>query len=222
MLSFKHPLSVAKGLAASLLALALVPAFLGSSMEPATAQASGGKTETAIFAGGCFWCIEKDFDHVPGVLETISGYSGGTTDKNVTYKNHVAASHREVLKVTYDPSKVSYDKLLDIFWRSVDPTDGGGQFCDRGHSYTTAIYTLDAEQAKKAAASKAKLEEDKILARPIQTEIAPAAKFFAAEDYHQDFYQKNPIRYKYYRYSCGRNARVQQVWGDQAYQGIKQ
>ena len=137
-----------------------------------------------------------------GVVETISGYSGGTTSENVTYKNHVSAKHREVVKITYDSTKVSYDMLLDIFWRSVDPTDGGGQFCDRGHSYTTAIYTLDEEQARLAAASKAKLETDKTLSKPIQTEIAPASEFFAAEGYHQDYYKKNPVRYRYYRYAC--------------------
>ncbi|SNZ21655.1 peptide-methionine (S)-S-oxide reductase [Cohaesibacter gelatinilyticus] len=210
-----------RGLAVLALAAA-VPLVLPNTMNGVDimgeAQAAG--TETAIFAGGCFWCIESDFDHVPGVVETISGYSGGQTTENVTYKNHVAARHREVLKIKYDPSKISYDKLLDIFWRSVDPTDGGGQFCDRGHSYSTAVYALNDEQAKLAKASKAKLETSKALSAPIRTEIAQAGPFFAAEDYHQDYYQKNPVRYKYYRYSCGRDARVKQVWGNQAYSGI--
>ncbi|MCV6546213.1 MAG: peptide-methionine (S)-S-oxide reductase MsrA [Cohaesibacter sp.] len=190
-------------------------------MDKSYAKAADGKTETAIFAGGCFWCVEKDFDHVPGVLETISGYSGGATNENVTYKNHVAARHREVLKITYDPKTVSYDQLLDVFWRSVDPTDNGGQFCDRGHSYTTAIYALNEEQAKLAKASKAKLDAANSLPGPIVTEIAKASPFFTAEDYHQDYYQKNPVRYKYYRYSCGRDARVQKVWGSEAYRGIE-
>lgn len=210
-----------RGLAVLALAAA-VPLALSNSMDgvEVMGEAHAADTETAIFAGGCFWCIESDFDHVPGVVETISGYSGGQTTENVTYKNHVAARHREVLKIKYDPSKVSYDKLLDIFWRSVDPTDGGGQFCDRGHSYSTAVYAVNDEQAKLAKASKAKLEASKALSAPIRTEIAQAGPFFAAEDYHQDYYQKNPVRYKYYRYSCGRDARVKQVWGSQAYSGI--
>nr|WP_319567181.1 peptide-methionine (S)-S-oxide reductase MsrA [Cohaesibacter marisflavi] len=165
--------------------------------------------------------MESDFDHVPGVLETVSGYSGGSTTDNVTYKNHSAAGHREVVRITYDSNKVSYDKLLDIFWRSVDPTDGGGQFCDRGHSYTTAIYTLDSEQAKIAEASKKALEESGKLGAPIATEISPAAPFFAAEDYHQDYYNKNPIRYTYYRFACGRDARIEELWGDEAMMGIE-
>ena len=198
----------------ALMAASLIVASVGTS-------SANDDLKTAIFAGGCFWCVESDFDHVNGVVETISGYSGGTTTENVTYRNHSAAKHREVVKITYDSSKVSYDQLLDVFWRSVDPTDGGGQFCDRGHSYTTAIYTLNDEQAKLAKASKAKLEADKTLSKPIQTEIAPAKPFFAAEDYHQDYYNKNPIRYKYYRFSCGRDARVEQVWGEQAHKGIK-
>ncbi|WP_321450009.1 peptide-methionine (S)-S-oxide reductase MsrA [uncultured Cohaesibacter sp.] len=177
--------------------------------------------KAAIFAGGCFWCVESDFDHVPGVLETVSGYSGGSTTDNVTYKNHSAAGHREVVRITYDSNKVSYDKLLDIFWRSVDPTDGGGQFCDRGHSYSTAIYTLDEDQAKIAEASKKALEESGKLGAPIATEIRPAAPFFAAEDYHQDYYNKNPIRYTYYRFACGRDARIEELWGDEAMMGIK-
>ena len=195
----------------------LAASMLATSMASATAN---DNLKTAIFAGGCFWCVEKDFDHVQGVVETISGYSGGTTKENVTYRNHGAGKHREVVKITYDSTKVSYDMLLDIFWRSVDPTDGGGQFCDRGHSYTTAIYTLDDEQAKLAAASKAKLEADKTLSKPIKTEIAAAMPFFVAEDYHQDYYKKNPVRYKYYRYSCGRDNIIQRVWGDQAHLGI--
>ena len=139
-----------------------------------------------------------------------------------TAKSHVHEydMKSEVVKITYDSTKVSYDMLLDIFWRSVDPTDGGGQFCDRGHSYTTAIYTLDDEQARLAAASKAKLETDKTLSKPIATEIAPAGPFFIAETYHQDYYKKNPIRYRYYRSACRRNATVERVWGEQAYLGI--
>nr|WP_321458455.1 peptide-methionine (S)-S-oxide reductase MsrA [uncultured Cohaesibacter sp.] len=177
--------------------------------------------KNAIFAGGCFWCVESDFDHVEGVVETISGYSGGTTTENVTYKNHVSANHREVVKITYDSRKTDYATLLDVFWRSVDPTDAGGQFCDRGHSYTTAIYTLDEEQARIAEASKKALNESNKLSAPIATDISDAGPFFAAEDYHQNYYQKNPIRYQYYRFACGRDARVEKVWGEEAHAGIE-
>ncbi|SNY91888.1 peptide-methionine (S)-S-oxide reductase [Cohaesibacter sp. ES.047] len=177
--------------------------------------------KTAIFAGGCFWCVESDFDHVNGVVETISGYSGGTTTRNVTYENHTAAKHLEVVKITYDSSKVSYDELLDVFWRSVDPTDAGGQFCDRGHSYTTAIYTLNDKQAKIAKASKEALDKAGTLGKPIATEIAPAGPFFAAETYHQDYYNKNPVRYRYYRFACGRDKTIERLWGDQAHRGIE-
>jgi peptide-methionine (S)-S-oxide reductase len=200
-------------LLASLLMLAL-SAF--SSEAHATSKA---EFQVAIFAGGCFWCMEKNYDHVPGVVETISGYSGGTTTENVTYKNH--AGHREVLKVVYDPTKTDYATLLDAFWRMVDPTDGGGQFCDRGHSYSTAIYTLNDAQAKLAEQSKKELEASGLLKAPIATEIAPAGPFFDAEDYHQDYYKKNPVRYGYYRFACGRDARVEKVWGDQAHRGIE-
>ncbi|WP_316858975.1 peptide-methionine (S)-S-oxide reductase MsrA [uncultured Cohaesibacter sp.] len=179
------------------------------------------KLETAIFAGGCFWCVESDFDHVPGVIETISGYSGGTTTQNVTYKNHADAQHREVVKITFDANRISYGELLDIYWRSVDPTDAGGQFCDRGHSYTTAIYTLTEDQANEAEASRNKLEASGVLSAAIATEIAPAKPFFEAEGYHQDYYNTNSIRYRYYRFACGRDDRVKEVWGPEAHKGIE-
>ena len=175
--------------------------------------------ETAIFAGGCFWCVESDFDHVPGVLETVSGYTGGHMD-NPTYKDVVreTTGHREAAKITYDPSKVSYDQLLDVFWRSVDPTDPDGQFCDRGESYTTAIYTLDEEQ--QAAAEASSKEAMETLGQPIATVIMPASMFYPAEDYHQNFYQKNPVRYRFYRLGCRRDARVEALWGSEAHRGI--
>jgi len=177
-------------------------------------------TAVAIFAGGCFWCVESDFDFVPGVLETVSGYTGGNTD-NPTYKNHHQGQHREVVRITYDPSVVSYDQLLHTFWRSVDPTDTGGQFCDRGHSYTTAIYTMDQEQQKLALASKAELNESGVLKSPIATPVESAGQFWSAEDYHQNYYNKNPLRYKYYRTACGRDKQVKRVWGSQAHSGIE-
>ncbi|WP_319498633.1 peptide-methionine (S)-S-oxide reductase MsrA [uncultured Cohaesibacter sp.] len=205
-------------LALAFWALCLAPISLAMTTPPANAQQT---LKTAIFAGGCFWCVESDFDHVPGVVETISGYSGGSSTENVTYKNHSAAGHREVVKISYDSSKISYNSLLDIFWRSIDPTDKDGQFCDRGHSYTTAIYTLNEEQEQIAKASKAALEASGKLSAPIATEIAPAEPFFAAEDYHQNYYAKNPVRYTYYRFACGRDARIEQVWGKEAHMGIE-
>lgn len=176
-------------------------------------------TEKAIFAGGCFWCVESDFDHVPGVLSTVSGYIGGNTDKP-TYKNHSAGKHREAVEISYDPGKVSYEQLLEVFWRSVNPTDEGGQFCDRGHSYTTAIYTLDDTQDSLAKASKEKLQESSPLKARVITSIENATEFWPAEGYHQDYYNKNPIRYKYYRTSCGRDKQVKSLWGDEAHAGI--
>ena len=173
--------------------------------------------KTAIFAGGCFWCIEKDFEHVAGVTDVVSGYTGGT-NQNPTYKNHGKYKHREVVRITYDDAKTDYATLLNIFWRSVDPTDGGGQFCDRGHSYTTAVYALDGEQLELAKASKKKAAAE--LKQPLATEIALAQKFTLSEDYHQDYYKKSPVRYKYYRFSCGRDKRVKELWGDQAYTGV--
>ena len=191
--------------------IAATLATFAASASPVAAQQS----ESAIFAGGCFWCIESDMDKVPGVTATTSGYSGGTL-QNPTYPNH--EGHREVLKVDYDPSKVSFAQLADIFFRSVDPTDAGGQFCDRGHAYTTAIYVAD--DAQKQAAEKAKAAAQAELGKPIVTPIEMAGTFWAAEDYHQDYYKKNPIRYRYYRGACGRNDRVEALWGNAAYAGI--
>ena len=170
--------------------------------------------EVATFAGGCFWCVESDFDKVPGVVRTISGYTGGLL-KNPTYKQVSAGGtgHREAVQIFYDSKKVSYEKLLDIFWRSVDPTDAGGQFCDRGRSYETAIFANSSAQRRLAEASKQKLNKSGVLKKPIVTPIETAGVFYPAEDYHQDYYKKNPLRYKFYRYACGRDARVREVWG---------
>lgn len=190
-------------------------ALFSSALTAAPAQAQ--ETGTAIFAGGCFWCVESDFDHVKGVTATTSGYIGGKAD-NPTYKSHVANGDREAVEIRYDPAVVSYAELLKSFFRTVDPTDGGGQFCDRGHSYTTAIYTLNAEQAAQAQAAKA--EAGKALGRDVVTEIAPAATFWPAEGYHQDFYKKSPVRYTYYRRACGRDKAVRSLWGDEAGFGV--
>lgn len=197
-------------IAATALLLAMA---LSGWAAPAHAQ-----TGTAIFAGGCFWCIEKDFENVEGVVDVVSGYSGGTTD-NPTYETHRFDEHLEVVRITYDPAVTSYEKLLDTYWRTVDPTDDGGQFCDRGHSYTTAIFALDEEQAQQAAASKAAAE--KALGQAIVTPIRAAAPFHMAEDYHQNYYKKSPSRYTYYRWACGRNQRVEALWGEEAYRGVK-
>ena len=185
-------------------------------------QAQGERpddVEIAIFAGGCFWCVESDFDHVPGVIETISGYTGGHLD-NPTYQDVVTETtgHREAVKITYDPGKVSYEKLLSVFFRSVDPTDADGQFCDRGESYSTAIYTLDDEQ--KSQAETASADAGQKLGKRIATVIAPAAMFYPAEQYHQDYYLKNPVRYRLYRLGCRRDARIEALWGNEAHSGI--
>ncbi|PHQ69719.1 MAG: peptide-methionine (S)-S-oxide reductase [Sneathiella sp.] len=184
-------------------------------------SAAEAKTETAIFAGGCFWCVESDFDHVPGVLETLSGYTGGTLE-NPTYRDVTAggSGHYEAVKITFDPAKTSYATLVDIFWRSVNPTDAGGQFCDRGASYATAIFATTDEQKTIAEMSKQDLDTSGKLEAAIVTPILPATEFYAAEDYHQDYYQKNPIRYNFYRTSCRRDASVEALWGDEAHRGI--
>lgn len=196
---------------------AILGVFVAAAALVSPAGTALSKTQTAIFAGGCFWCVESDFDAVPGVTATTSGYIGGTTE-NPTYEDHTAAGHREVVRIEFDDAKISYDQLLDVFWHSVDPTDGGGQFCDRGHSYTTAIYATDINQLAEAQKSEKAIEA--ALKQPVATEIAPAPAFWPAEDYHQDYYRKNPLRYKYYRYACGRDARVEEVWGKAAHQGI--
>ena len=188
----------------------------------ATIAATADSLATATFAGGCFWCVESDFDAVPGVVETISGYTGGTVD-NPTYKQVTAGGtgHREAVQIRYDPKQVSYERLLHVFWRSVDPTDDGGQFCDRGESYQTAIFVGSEEQRLLAEASREALEQSEVLDAPVVTPIEMAGAFYPAENYHQDYYTKNSVRYRFYRFSCGRDSRVQQVWGNQAHDGIE-
>lgn len=198
---------------AALAALAISFNPLPTEATSSIANAASPQTATAIFAGGCFWCVETDFDHVAGVVETISGYMGGTSE-NATYKSHTQFGHREVVQIKYDPSITNFETLLTAFFRSVDPTDAGGQFCDRGFSYTTAIYVTDEDQ--RTAAEAAKQAASKALGKTIATEIVDAAPFWAAETYHQDYYMKNPVRYKGYRYACGRDKRVDALWGDEA------
>ena len=167
--------------------------------------------------------MEKDFDHVPGVVRTTSGYTGGTT-ANPTYKDVTQgdSGHYEAVEIKFDPEQVHFEELVEIFWRSVDPTDAGGQFCDRGDSYRTAIFAQTPQQRRIAESSKAKLDAMKRLDSAIVTPIIAAAPFYAAETYHQDYYKKNPGRYTFYRFTCGRDRRVKALWGDQAHRGIKQ
>ncbi len=177
-------------------------------------EAPTGNLAVATFAGGCFWCMEPPYDKLPGVVSTVSGYIGGHVD-NPSYHQVTQGDtgHYEALQVTYDPAKIGYEKLLDVFWRNVDPLDDDGQFCDRGPQYRTGIFYHDEEQKRLAEESKAQIDGSKVLDRPIVTEIMTAPTFYPAEDYHQDYYRKNPLRYKFYRYSCGRDRRLEQLWG---------
>lgn len=166
----------------------------------------------ATFAGGCFWCTEADFEKVPGVARVVSGYTGGT-QANPTYENYADSGHIEAVQVYYDPQKVSYQELLDYFWRHIDPTDPGGQFVDRGPQYRSAIFYHDAEQKRLAEESKAALERSGRFDKPIATEILKLSEFFPAEAYHQDYYKTHSVRYKYYRWNSGRDQFLQKVWG---------
>jgi methionine-S-sulfoxide reductase len=202
----------------STLSVLLLVAVAGTVSAEEPKPAPSGATQglaVATFAGGCFWCVESDFDKVDGVVETISGFTGGHT-KNPTYGEvgQGQTGHAEAVQLKYDPSKVSYEKLLDYYWRHVDLVDGGGQFCDRGNQYRPAIFTHTPEQKKLAEESKVALAKSGRFKEPIAVEIVPASAFTAAEDYHQDYYKKNPLKYRYYRYSCGRDARIATLWGD--------
>ena len=181
----------------------------------ANAESSASATEKAIFAGGCFWCMEPPFDKLDGVISTTSGYTSGH-QKNPTYKQVSAGvtGHTEAVEIVYDPLKISYEKLLDVFWLNIDPLNAKGQFCDYGTQYRTGIYYLNDTQQKLAEASLEQIKSK--LKKPIATEIKVATQFYPAEDYHQNYYQVNPVRYNYYRWSCGRDQRLKQLWGEQA------
>ena len=196
--------------------LAAVVVALAASVAGAQSSAPAN-TAKAIFAGGCFWCVEADFDKVPGVLSTTSGYIGGKL-ANPTYEqvSSKLTGHAEAVEIVFDPGRVSYEKLVEHFWRTIDPTTKDAQFCDHGSPYRTAIFAVDATQQKIAMASLAALQKNKPFKEPIVTEILMAGPFYKAEDYHQDYYKKNPIRYQYYRTACGRDARLKQLWGSQA------
>ncbi|MCU9613629.1 peptide-methionine (S)-S-oxide reductase MsrA [Caldibacillus lycopersici] len=172
------------------------------------------KQEIATFAGGCFWCMVKPFDQFPGILKVISGYTGGHKE-NPTYEEVCTETtgHREAVQITFDPRIISYEQLLDIFWQQIDPTDAGGQFYDRGTSYQTAIFYHSPEQKEKAERSKQALEASKKFKKPIVTPIIPAATFYEAEDYHQKYYQKNPVRYEAYHQGSGRANFIKTHWG---------
>ena len=202
--------------AAMLVGIAAVAA--GPAAGPAKKEApKEAKLAMATFAGGCFWCMEPPFDKLPGVVSTTSGYIGGSK-ANPTYEevSEGGTGHAEAVQVVYDPSKVSYAKLLDVFWRNVDPLTPNAQFCDKGSQYRSAIFFHDAEQQRLAEESKRQLEASGRFKQPIVTQLVSASAFYAAEEYHQDYYQKNPIRYRYYRNGCGRDARLKEVWGEDA------
>jgi len=171
------------------------------------------RTATAVFAGGCFWCTESDFDHIAGVTETVSGYTGGRV-RNPTYAQVSAGNtgHIEAVRIVYDPSRVSYATLVERFFRTIDPLDGGGQFCDRGDQYRSAIFVANAAERRIAEAAKARAARQ--LGRPVATEILPRGVFYRAEAYHQDYYRRNPVRYRFYRWNCGRDARLERVWSN--------
>jgi peptide-methionine (S)-S-oxide reductase len=184
------------------------------SSEPPVAEPAPIVRAVAVFAGGCFWCMEPPFDVLPGVFATTSGYTGGSlADPSYEQVSSGTTGHLEAVKIEYDPTRVSYAQLLEVFWRNVDPTDAGGQFCDRGEQYTTAIFTMGEEQKALAEDAKRTLEASHRLPHPVVTPIRAAGPFYAAEDYHQDYYQKNPLRYKVYRSGCGRDHVLEKLWG---------
>ena len=192
----------------------LLAALLVSSFGMAETVNDQGHA-TATFAGGCFWCMEPPFDKLDGVISTTSGYIGGKVEKP-TYKqvSRGKTGHTEAVQIVYDPERISYVDLLDVFWRNIDPTNANGQFCDWGSQYRSEIFFHDDEQRKLAVGSKAALEELKPFKEPVVTQVTAATTFWPAEDYHQDYYTKNPVRYKFYRYGCGRDKRLEELWGD--------
>jgi peptide-methionine (S)-S-oxide reductase len=206
-----------KYLAAALIALA---AMVAVACQPEGSAQAQGKSppppqpgqEVAYYAGGCFWCAEHDLAKVPGVIDVVSGYAGGQL-RNPTYENH--SGHIEAVKVVFDPKRISYRALTDRFFRLVDPTDGGGQFCDRGFAYTTAIWASSAQQKQAALAAKAAAQGGLKIRARVVTPVHDYVSFWPAEGYHQDYAEKNPIRYNFYRTSCGRDARLREVWGRQ-------
>jgi peptide-methionine (S)-S-oxide reductase len=198
-----------------LAALALL-AGCGGPESPAQAKPEPrGNRQAAVFAGGCFWCTEADFEKLPGVVSAVSGYTGGRV-ANPTYEAVSAGGtgHYEAVRIVYDPARISYPQLVRHYFRTVDPTDPGGQFCDRGDSYRTAIFALDPAQRQAAEAEKARV--GRLLGGKVVTPVLAATRFYPAEGYHQDYYKRNPVRYRFYRYRCGRDARLEKIWGSAA------
>ena len=193
----------------------LLAGLLSSLMVAGVADAAA--LEKAVFAGGCFWCMEAPFDKLPGVVSVTAGYTGGQT-KNPTYKEVSAGGtgHAEAVQIVYDPSRISYPALLAVYWRNIDPTVSDRQFCDVGHQYRAAIFYRGEEQRAAALRSKAALDKNRPFREPVVTEITPAAEFYPAEEYHQHYYKKNPLRYSYYRSGCGRDRRLKELWGSGA------
>lgn len=208
-MKFTHPISIAL-IAGGLATLATFVTSAGAENGP-NVPVNNASIETAIFAGGCFWCVESDFDKLEGVVETVSGYTGGES-LNPTYKTHTKQGHLEAVRVVYDSSKVEYSELVDYFFRHIDPTDDGGQFCDRGNSYRSAVFVDGFEQRSEVEMQVQAIDQAGILPGPIVTRVLDEAQFYEAEGYHQNYYQKNPARYKLYRVGCGRDKRVAKVW----------
>lgn len=206
-------MSARASVTASLWAVLILSGAAVAQTSAADGKPGATAKATAIFASGCFWCTEADFEKVPGVLEAESGYIGGRVP-NPTYEqvSDGNTGHTEAVRIVYDPAKVNYQQLLDVYWRNVDPTVKDRQFCDVGNQYRSAVFYENDEQKRAAQASKAALEKSGRFAQ-IHTEITPASTFYPAEAYHQDYYKKNPIRYKYYRNGCGRDARLAELWG---------
>jgi len=196
---------------------AALPVLAASGAKPNKGAAPTGQLQKATFAGGCFWCMEHPYDELPGVVSVTSGYTGGNK-KNPTYPEVSAGGtgHAEAVQVVYDPAKIGYDKLLTRFWHNIDPTVKDRQFCDTGNQYRSAIFYHNEEQRRLANQSKKALEQKKPFKEPIVTEIVAASEFYPAEEYHQHYYKKNPLRYSYYRTSCGRDKRLKELWGDAA------
>lgn len=205
------------GIATALTLIAVTAAAAGNESMTKTVETDSRKQETATFAGGCFWCMEAPFDKQPGVVSVTAGYTGGK-EKNPTYQQVSAGGtgHAEAVQIVYDPSRIGYGKLLDIYWRNTDPTVADRQFCDKGSQYRPAIFYHGEEQRLLAQKSKEELERTKSFREPVVTEITPAGDFYPAEEYHQHYYRKNPIRYKYYRTGCGRDRRLKELWGNEA------
>ena len=214
MVSTARSMKLHARLGSLLVGAALVLGVADSRSAGEDAPPAGKQTAKATFAGGCFWCMQPPFDAFDGVVSTTVGYTGGHK-KDPTYEEVSAGGtgHAEAIEIVYDPSKTSYDKLLQVFWHNIDPTRRDAQFCDTGHQYRSAIFYHDEEQKRLAEESKKALETSKRLPAPIVTEIVPASAFYPAEEYHQRYHEKNPIRYKFYRYNCGRDQRLKELWG---------